>query len=50
MSKFSERFSFEREILVTHGTDTMAEGAFFLETTLQSDKSVAFVGSMRSGS
>lgn len=37
-------------VVVTHGTDTMAEGAFFLETTLESTKPVAFVGSMRSGS
>ncbi len=39
-----------RGVVVTHGTDTMAEGAFFLETTLESVKPVAFVGSMRSGS
>ncbi len=39
-----------RGVVVTHGTDTMAEGAFFLETTLESAKPVAFVGSMRSGS
>jgi L-asparaginase len=39
-----------RGVVVTHGTDTMAEGAFFLETTLESTKPVAFVGSMRSGS
>lgn len=39
-----------RGVVVTHGTDTMAEGAFFLETTLQSDKPVAFVGSMRNAS
>ena len=39
-----------RGVVVTHGTDTMAEGAFFLETTLESRKPVAFVGSMRSGS
>jgi L-asparaginase len=39
-----------RGVIVTHGTDTMAEGAFFLETTLESRKPVAFVGSMRSGS
>ncbi|MCD4775697.1 MAG: asparaginase [Candidatus Aegiribacteria sp.] len=39
-----------RAVVVTHGTDTMAEGAFFLETTLESTKPVCFVGSMRSGS
>ncbi len=39
-----------RGVVITHGTDTMAEGAFFLETTLQSEKPVAFTGSMRSGS
>jgi len=37
-------------VIVTHGTDTMAEGAFFLETTLQSEKPVVFVGAMRTGS
>ncbi len=39
-----------RGVVVTHGTDTMAEGAFFLETTLESEKPVAFTGSMRNGS
>ena len=37
-------------VVVTHGTDTIAEGSFFLEATLQSDKPVVFVGAMRDAS
>lgn len=37
-------------VVVTHGTDTMEEGVFFLQTTLKSKKTVAFVGAMRSAS
>jgi L-asparaginase len=36
--------------VITHGTDTMAEGSYFLDLTLMSDKPVAFVGAMRDAS
>ncbi len=36
--------------IVTHGTDTMADGAFFVDATLKSDKPVVFTGAMNDAS
>jgi L-asparaginase len=37
-------------VVITHGTDTMALGAFFLDVTLQTEKPVVMVGAMRGAS
>ncbi len=37
-------------VVITHGTDTLAEGAFFLSLTVKSTKPVVFVGAMRNAS
>lgn len=37
-------------IVITHGTDTLEETAYFLDLTLSSDKPVVVIGSMRNSS
>ncbi|NGX30731.1 MAG: L-asparaginase [Chlamydiae bacterium] len=36
--------------VVVHGTDTMADGAFFLDVTLKTEKNVVFTGAMANAS
>ena len=36
-------------VVITHGTDTLAETAYFLSLTVHTDKPIAVVGSMRPG-
>jgi L-asparaginase len=37
-------------VIVVHGTDTMAEGAYFLDITLKTRKPVVFIGAMKNSS
>lgn len=36
--------------IITHGTDTMAQGAYFLDVTLKTDKPVVFTGALNDAS